>query len=218
MIEMNGDLPQLPDIYRMLAWAIGPAVLALFIVALLRLRRWLRGDNRPSDQVARTRLGRLSGGLPLDVSLIAASGTRAPAHDTLGELFLRPSWGLRLVTFGLPIVGFYLVQQTYARPGIFVGTIDIVMLGIVITLMLYALLYVNIYELRYDRLRFAHRNWRFQYKEHNWKDLTDIREDGGYFFVLYVLPRGKVYVPKHLTGIEDFVAKAQAQIAENTKD
>ena len=130
---------------------------------------------------------------------------------------MKPSWGLRIITFGLPVVAFFVISRTYATHEIAVASIDYWALGIVIGLMVYSALFIGIYELRYDNFRLAHRDWRFVRREMRWDDLLFVRDGGGYYFVLQGQTAGRFYVPKHLTGIEDFLGMAEVKIAENER-
>ena len=213
MIGSDGDLPQLFDVYRWMAWAIGPTILAFAVLAGLRLRRLWRGERRASDGIARTNT--FGGSLPAELRLAVSAGGSRPAHETLGEKFLRPTLGLRLVSLVLPALALIYLAQAHQMPGLiddgFTRTIEWGLGG----LMLYSILYINTYQLRYDSYRFAHRGPAFTTREIVWKDVLSIRDDGAYFYVIRDINGGKASVPKYLTGIEDFLTVVQTQIARN---
>ena len=215
MAEMNTDLPGLFDVYRMLGWAFGPSVLAFAVLFFRHMRRKRRGIVLPSDKIKRTGKAAFGGHIPSELNLLASSGTGVPAHNTLGELFLKPSWGLRLIAFGLPVAGYFILGHVYSQPRIVASSFDVWAIAITFGLMIYAAFYIGTYELRYDDFRFAHRDWRFVKREVRWDDLMFIRDGGAYYFALHGAKSGKIYVPQYLTGIEDFIGLAQSKIAEN---
>ncbi|MDP5360636.1 MAG: hypothetical protein NWP79_00610, partial [Paracoccaceae bacterium] len=100
------------DIYRIIAWALAPTIVAFVILVVLRFRRTVRGQVNPSGLVKTTATGNLSGGIAPELSLLAGAGAGGPAHETLGEKFLRPTWGLRLITLGVPALAIYFLAQT----------------------------------------------------------------------------------------------------------
>ena len=213
MIGTDGDLPQLFDVYNWLGWAFGPTVLALLILAVLRLRRFWRGQRRASDGIARTT--GLGGSLPPEIRLLAGAGGSQPAHETLDEKFLRPTIGLRFVSLGLPVLAWFLLGPMLDAPGLVADDLTPVMVWLLAGALAYAVAYINTYQLRYDSYRFAHRSLLFTTREFVWKDLLSIRDDGAYFYVVRDIKAGKAYIPKYLTGIDGFLTEARARITKN---
>lgn len=213
------ELTTLSDVYRMIAWAMVPTVLAFAVLAFLRLRRWRNGQHLPSSQVQKTALGLLGGGIAPEARLLAGLGQNAKPQETLGELTLRPSFGMRVYPAGLLLLFLYLIDQMYLSgtnaDSVYRGPFDYGFAGLLLVLILYSILYFNVYELRYDRDRFVHRSWLFQRREFDWSKLLMLRDDNGFFYVVHGSTQGKAYIPKHLIGIEDFVAKVQAHIKMN---
>ncbi|MDP5083886.1 MAG: hypothetical protein NWQ23_00605 [Yoonia sp.] len=203
------------DIYRIIVWALAPTFVAFVILVVLRFRRTVRGQVNPSDLVKTTATGNLSGGIAPELSLLAGAGAGGPAHETLGEKFLRPTWGLRLITLGIPALAIYFLAQTRTTGDLAFPAVDLAMNGGILAVMVHVLVYTNTYELRYDRDRFAHRNWFYQRREFHWSEIRSIRDDNAYFYEIRMKRRAKAYVPKHLVGIEGFVETVQTSIARN---
>ncbi|MEM8537402.1 MAG: hypothetical protein AAGF56_06020, partial [Pseudomonadota bacterium] len=99
------------ELYRILALALLPTGIAAIILLLGWFRRSRRDQVRPSDTVARTMAGRIGGGLAPEMRLLASAGAGQTAQETLGVLFLRPTWGLRLITLGLVGAVIYFLTQ-----------------------------------------------------------------------------------------------------------
>ena len=205
----------LADIYRNIAWTMVPTLLAFVVLVVLYIRRRLRGQVNPSDHVQSTRLGTVAGSLPAELSLLAGVGAGGQAHETLGEMFLRPTWGLRLITIGLPAFAAYLMMEMQAVHQLQRLPMDIALNGAMALVMLHVLIYTNTYELRYDRDRFAHRNWFYQRRAFDWSEIASIRHDNAYFYIIRTHKRRKTYVPKHLVGIEGLLETVQTHVAQN---
>ena len=210
------DAFSMSEIYRSLAWALGPTVVAGVILAALRLRRRLSGQGpRPSEDVQKTVLASLDGGLPADVSLIANVGRNAAPHQTLNENILRPTTGLRLLMYGFPVLLYVILVQMQSVQGLSI-TEDVITVwasAILFVLMVHNILYFSIYELRYDTMRIVHLSWLYRRVELDMAHLLSIRDDGMYFYILRSDDGKKAYIPKHLTGIEDFVRQVRASIS-----
>jgi hypothetical protein len=209
------ELFKVTDIYWHMAWAIAPTVVALVVLIVLRVRR---GRIKPSQRVDSTVMGKLGGGLPAELRLLADAGSGRPAHETLGEVFLRPAWGLRTITIGGPFLAAYFMTQMHSVDHLQTLPFDLTLNSVICLIIFHVAIYTNTYELRYDSDRFAHRNWFYQRREFGWRDILMIRHDNAYFYEIHTKDRRKAYVPKHLTGIEGFVETVQAHIALNESD
>ena len=211
------ELMNMSNVYRTFLWAVVPTVLAFGLVMFLRLRRGGRG--LPSSQVPKTTLGTLGGAVAPEASLIAGLGQNARPQETLGTLILRPSFGMRVYPVLLLGLFVYLFDQMYISgpngDSVYFGPIDLGFSALLIVLILHSILYFNVYELRYDREGFVHRSWLLQRRQFDWSKLLMLRDDNGFFYVVHGSIQGKAYIPKHLTGIEDFVQKVQTQIRMN---
>jgi len=213
------DTVSLADLYRSIAWAVVPTMIALVIFGVLWLRRRRGGQTLPSSQVEKTALGAFSGGIGADVNLFARLGQNAKPQETLGELTLRPNLGMRIYPVLLLVLLYGLVDQMYLSgpnaDSVMIGPFDYGMIGLLLMFFLHSILYFNLYELRYDRDRFVHRSWFFQRREFDWSKLLMLRDDNGFFYVVHGSTQGKAYVPKFLIGVEDFVATVQMHIKRN---
>jgi hypothetical protein len=206
------ELFKVTDIYWNMVWAIAPTVVALVVLIVLRVRR---GRIKPSERVDSTGMGKLGGGLPAELRLLAGVGTGGRAHETLGEVFLRPTLGLRAITIGFSVLAAYFMTQMHTVDHLQTLPLDLTLNGAICLVIFHVAIYTNTYELRYDSDRFAHRNWFYQRREFRWSDILMIRHDNAYFYEIHTKDRRKAYVPKHLTGIEGFVETVQTHIALN---
>ena len=206
------DMFDITEIYRSVGWAIGPTIVAAAILLWLRLRRRLSGRKAyPSESVQKTPLASLDGGLPLDLSLIAGVGRAAAAPQTRNDKYLRPTVGLRLIMFGFPVLLHFIMQslQTVQGANHPDERTNFIFAGFLLVLMVHNIICFNIYELRYDSTRILHRTWFYRQLELPMSRLFSIRDDGMYFYILRSDNGKKAYVPKHLTGIEDFLRSVQ---------
>lgn len=206
------------EVYRSLAWTLGPGIVAAIILLGLRLRNRLSGRAAdPSAGVQKTFTASLDGGLPLDLSLIAGAGRKAQAPQTFNDTYLRPTLGLKLIMFGFPVLLYFILQamQTVQGANHPDESINFIFAGILLVLMVHNIIYFNIYELRYDDTRIVHRTWFYQRTKLPMSRLLSIRDDGMYFYILHTDNGKKAYVPKHLIGIEDFIRYVRASIAKN---
>ncbi len=212
------DAFNITEVYRSLAWAFGPGIVAAIILLGLRLRNWLSGRAAdPSAGVQKTLTASLDGGLPLDLSLIAGAGRKGQAPQTFNDTYLRPTIGLKLIMFGFPVVLYFILQAMQTTQGYDLANDQITQVFAIamFVIMVHNIIYFNIYELRYDDTRIVHRTWLYQRIELPVPRLLSIRDDGMYFYILRTDNGKKAYVPKHLIGIEDFVRYVRASIAKN---
>ncbi len=215
MNPQDFELFRMTDVYWSMAWAIAPTVVALVVLIVLQVRRRRSGRIKPSERVGSTGMGKVAGALPAELSLLAGAGTGGRAHETLGEMFLRPTWGLRAITIGFPVLAAYFMTQMHAVDQLQTMPFDLILNGVICLLIFHVAIYTNTYELRYDGDCFAHRNWFYQRRQFRWSDILMIRHDNAYFYEIHTKDRRKAYVPKHLIGIEDFVETVQTHIALN---
>lgn len=206
------------EMYRALAWAIGPTVVAVIILLGLRIRRLMSPrPAAPSAGVQKTLIARLDGGLPLDLSLVAGIGRNGKAPQTFQDTYLRPTIGIRLIMFAFPILLYFILQSLESVQGTHPGGTNWnnVFSAFLLVLMVHNIVYFSIYELRYDDQRIVHRTWLYRQIEMPMQRLLSIRDDGMYFYILRSDDGKKAYIPKHLVGIEDFVRSVRASIAKN---
>ncbi|MEO1637942.1 MAG: hypothetical protein AAFU41_01680 [Pseudomonadota bacterium] len=219
---MNDELLKtliLTELAKSLAWIVLPLLLALCVLTYRWWRR--RSSGRPDVHVSKTALGAFSGGIAPEASAIAGFGMSARPQESLGELILRPSWGMRIYPFGLFALFYYLTDQMYVSGpmsgGVYVGPMDIGFVALLFVLILWCVIYFNFYDLRYDRDRIIHRSLLLTRREHDWSAVRSLRDDNAFFYVLRGTWRGKAYIPKHLAGIEVFILRLKDQIAANDR-
>ncbi|MEL6683720.1 MAG: hypothetical protein AAFN63_04670 [Pseudomonadota bacterium] len=218
MNAFGGDAQSLTDFYQSISWAIGPVLIAALILFGLRLWRWFTGQaRRPSENVPKTVLARLDGGMPADLTLITSIGRNAAAQDSLGEVILRPTIGTRLLMFGFPVLLYFVLQQVASVQTIPLSEDPLTLWfgRLLFILIIHNIIYFSIYELRYDGERITHLSWFYRRVELDISTLLSIRDDGMYFYILRSENHKKAYIPKHLTGIEDFQRVVRAAIAKN---
>ena len=210
------DAFSMAELYRSLAWAIGPTFVAAVFLLALRFRRRLSGQRPgPSEGVHKTVLASFDGGLPADISLIANVGRNAEPQQTLNENVLRPTTGLRLLMFGFPVLLYVILVQMQSVQGMPIAEdgISLWFSAILFALMVHNIIYFSVYELRYDATRIVHLSWVYRRVEIDMARLLSIRDDGVYFYILRSDDGKKAYIPKHLTGIQDFVRQIRASIS-----
>lgn len=165
----------------------------------------------------RTTLARLGmpfgSNLPLDTAFIANAGSQGPAQTSIDGQILRPTIGLRaLSAIGSAALLYFM---WLGDPALFPFS-DGIKLACTIAL-IYAAAYMFTYELRFDRDRMIARGWAFNRREHAWKDLVRIRDNGHYLYVLNFSNGKKLEIQKYLVGIDAFLALAERHISANNR-
>jgi hypothetical protein len=180
------------------------------------MRRWINrlfikrdSEGQPIEQtfMAKSTFGNLAP----DAALLASLGKNATPEKSLNDTILRPTIGVRLISFGasgLLIWMLWFSGQEYLPRYLYLyeATTSVV---------IYSLVYTNMYSLRYDRYGFSHRNGAFQEVDFAWKDLVSIRDNGHYFYALRLRDGKKTQVMKYLGGIAPLLTQANAAIAAN---
>lgn len=199
-------------------------------IAVLRLGFWMFGNGtsfgdwarhgllrRPRNATHDVQKSALAhagvGNLPLDVAVIAGLGKGGEAPQTIGDHFLRPTIGLRLISLGLSALCLYFIlfgPEEYRLP-------FPVMTWSLTAALIYGVLYIQTYEARYDDYRIVYRGWLFQRKEALWSEVYSINDDGQYQYILRTDSGKRVEIQKNLVGIVDFVSYANQRIAENRR-
>ena len=211
------------DIYTLglLAILLLPlAALAIFVALifgwpylLLQMRKRLnrrmaeindRGVDVPLTLAARLGLGRL----PLDVALTSRIGESALPDVSAGSITMRPTIGLRLSSLGLTAL---LVAITLSDPDHF-GLPDAALIGIA-ALVAHAVLFTQLFFVRYDTEAFTVLTQLFQSRSTPWSDVISIQDDGNYLYLFRTTEGRTVRVLKYTTGISDFLAYASDQMA-----
>lgn len=174
------------------------------------------GDVAGRDQQAieKTALAKLGlGTLNSDASIVASMGTKRAAPMTIDDHILRPTTGVRSISIVAAVAFGYLLIfgdiETYLGGS---NLMPYVMAASVV----YAVAFVQTYEVRYNRDRLIAPGRAFNRREQKWRDLERIQDNGHYLFVLTFADGSKLEVQKHLVGMADFLTFAQAQIAANT--
>ncbi len=210
--------------------ALGLSLLGCLLI-ILRLTFWLFGGGQSfggwfrhsllrqprnvTNEVQKSALGSLGvANLPLDVALVAGIGKSREAPQTIGDRFLRPTIGLRMISLvlsGLVLWGLWLGPAEFRLP------VPALQWGLS-ALLVYGVFFIQTYEARYDDYRIVTRGWFFQRKEVLWKDVISLRDNGHYIYNLHTEAGKKYEVQKYLVGIVDFVAYANTRIARNNSE
>ena len=181
------------------------------------LTRWFedrifRRNRTKETEVDITTAAKLDiGNLPANMDFIAGFGKEKAAPQDLTDTILRPTMGLRFIS--LVLVGACLWMVWFGPKDLIGGSLQLQM-GLT-AMLAYAAGYIQLYQLRYDHVRFVHLNWFFRQQAHDWKDLTSIKDNGHYMYELRMEKGRKVEVQKYLVGIPRFVAFAKNQVVQN---
>ncbi len=157
-----------------------------------------------------TTTGKLQGAnLPVDISLIARLGRNAePVHKDDG-ITLRPTIGLRLISFALTLITVWYIYYSVDL----VSEVDPKIVWVGGGLFLYMLAFTNLSWVKYNAESFSTMGYAFQTKSAAWRDVISIQDEGHYLYVLRTVDGQKLEIPKYMVGITDFLAYAQDQIA-----
>lgn len=204
-----------------------PLLILAAVYGLLLWRRWQ--GRAPGDRIARhfmeprvakeaevekTVFARLGGpSLPFSAGVVARSGTGRAADRMIDEHVLRPTLGVRAVSL---ISAGAILFVIWGTPGALVPSDGPITWGLT-ALIAYSVVYLFSYELRYDRDRIIAQGWAFNRREHAWRDLVRIRDNGHYLYVLNFEDGSRLEVQKYLAGMPDFLTFAQTRIAENLR-
>lgn len=201
-------------------WWLPYALAFAAFIALFAFQFWLKsflyrllsprgagGEQIRQSKLAQTHIANP----PLDVTLVARAGLNAAPHKTLGTTFMRPTAGLRVISFGGTAL---LMAFTWFGPPDLVPPAPFLREGITVAV-LYALLNIALYEARYDHTGLSAPNWFFQRGDYLWKNLRSITDNGHYLFELKFDDGRKVSIQKYLVGIPAFLTLAQSEIAKN---
>ncbi len=185
----------------------GPILLAWVLGRKLRdAARQKDSRGRPVQMNAMANAG--FGNLPIGAGFFASLGEDAGPQVGVGEIVMRPTWGVRvsgIVFSGLLIYishigyGDFVPASPYTWPVIGVALI-------------YAALATNIYEVRYDREGFSVSGFARSRKNVKWNDLAHITDNGHYLYTFKTFGGKKVEVQKYLVGVRDFLTYAQDQM------
>lgn len=193
-----------------LSLAIGPWIMigALWFGIFL-IRRWIYGlmAQRASSgqQVARTGFAHLGvGTLGADITLVAQLGKNAQVHEGLTGRRLKPTIGVRLISFGLSGLVMWLM---FAEPGQYIPD-DVYIMFPIVGFLIYGMLHTNLSYLRYDSEGFEVMDSLFRKQHVRWRDLIAVRDNGHYLYVFEVTDRRRVQVLKFLGGMPQFLTTA----------
>lgn len=204
-----------------ITYLILSVVLTVLLWRFIRLdramTRWFedrifRRNRSKETDVDMTTAAKLDiGNLPANMDFIAGFGKEKAAPQDMTDTILRPTVGLRFIS--VVLVGACLWMIWLGPKELIGGSLQL-RLGLTAALA-YAAAYIQLYQLRYDHARFVHLNWFFRQQAHDWKDLTNIKDNGHYMYELRMEKGRKVEVQKYLVGITGFVAFAKNQVVQN---
>jgi hypothetical protein len=210
-------------VFSLLSGLFIPAVIVgFFVVRALksfkagpkRAKRYTDVAGQDGHAIEKTALAKLGlGRLNVDAAVVASAGTKRAAPMTIDDHILRPTVGVRAISLALTAaLGFVIA---FGTPEILAdaGNLMKYLLGASVV---YAVAFIQTYELRYNRDRLIAPGRAFNRREQKWRDLKRIQDNGHYLFVLTFADGSKLEVQKHLVGMADFLTFAQAQIAANS--
>jgi hypothetical protein len=179
-----------------------------------RVNRLTNLRDSEDREVAQTVFAKTQmGNLPTDISLIAGVGKNVAPQLSLNETILRPTVGMRLISF---MISAALMWMTWLGDAHYLP--DIVYLKEAISLVVgYSLIYTNLYALRYDHQGFIHKDRFLREVDFVWRDIVSLRDDGHYAYIVRTADGRKTEVLKYLTGIRPFLTYAHEQIEKNSE-
>ncbi|MBT0957406.1 hypothetical protein IV417_08410 [Alphaproteobacteria bacterium KMM 3653] len=168
--------------------------------------------DRKGRRTEKTAGGKMGlGGKLGNVGVIAKAGTQAQAPTSLGTSVLRPTIGLRMISILLTPVAVYLLFFHPMGPEMIPFPYG---REVVMAILIYALIYIQTYEVRYDRDGIVTRDGFFRRKEFKWGDLISVKDRGTYEQVLK-FETGKMTMQKYLVGMADFLTLAHDHSERN---
>lgn len=195
-----------------LSLIIGPYFLAWKLGRFVNNKTAQR-DSR-GDPIARTSASRFGlGNLSPAAGLLAGVGQSAMPQMSLNSLILRPTIGMRLISFATAAV--LAVMFAIDDGSLFPRNIYVIA-GLVV-LVAYGLLHTNTYSLRYDTEGFTTRDDFFRQRTAAWRDVISVQDNGHYLYVIQLENGSKLNVPKYLVGIRDFLTYAKDQMAYHNR-
>ncbi len=171
----------------------------------------LDADGRMPDRTLGAKLG---GGLPFDTGMVARIGAGARARMSLNTTIMRPTIGVRGLSVGLSGLVLYLI---WGNPGAYFPAGQGLSLGIT-AFLLYGVLRIVFYEVRYDDRTLSTTNWLFQTCEFEMNTLIALRDNGHHLYKLRFENGKTIEVQKYLVGMPDFLSYARFIMDLNAKN
>lgn len=203
------------NVIALLAPIVAIALLIAVAIGIGRLRGALYSRLTPSASDGtrpKTTIGaRFLPSLSLDAMLLARAGLKAEPKSSLDTWILRPTLGMRIISLGLGALAVILI---WSVPELSLGsTGNAVVTGVA----LYSALVIGTYEARFDRDTVSAPNWLFQRREHAFRDLVEIRDDGHYLYKFRFSDGRTLEVQKYLVGIDKLLGYGQQWIRHNIR-
>ncbi len=197
----------------------------LIVAALTAVRLWLNAkasnavdrrfgqldaDGRMPDKTLGARLG---GGLTVNAGIVAQIGAKAKARMSLNTTIMRPTIGVRGISLGVSAVIIYLI---WARPGEVFAMGQGMMIATTLAV-LFGVIRIMFYEVRYDDRTLSTTNWLFQHCEFDMTRLVDLRDNGHHTYKLRFENGKTIELQKYLVGMPDFLSYARFIMDMNAK-
>lgn len=146
-----------------------------------------------------------------DVNVLANYGTAKPARETLGSRVMRPTLFAKLGTVIVALLGVAVAFLTdFDMPDMMIWLRPL-MAGLAI----FAVSHILSYEVRYDREVMIAESVLMPRRERNWRDLTEIKDEGQGVYRMRFRTGGKLRMQKYLVGMRDFLTLAHQHIDAN---
>lgn len=170
----------------------------------------LDADGRMPDKTLGARLG---GGLSVDAGIVAQIGGKAKARMSLNTTVMRPTIGVRGISIALSAIIVYMI---WASPGAVFPMGQGMMIAMTVAI-LYGVVRIMFYEVRYDDRTLTTTNWLFQTCEFEMNKLVDLRDNGHHIYKLRFANGKTIELQKYLVGMSDFLSYARFIMDLNAK-
>ena len=144
-----------------------------------------------------------------DIAPLASRGMARAAEESLGTAVMKTTWGMRLSAVLMALAG--VAALVFMDMGLDPAMLRILQL-VVAGLALLGIVHVFSFEMRYDRDVIVSQSLLQFRREIAWRDLVDIRDEGGGVYRLTSADGRRMRVQKYLTGMRDFLTRAHGVI------
>ena len=153
--------------------------------------------NTPSSRITK----RFSSPIEINPGLILSRlGAKEPARRSLDMMIMRPTWGVKLFSFVIAV----LLITTMMGPAGAAFRADLIIWALVGGVLLYLVVFLSVYEVRYDWEGVTAPNTFFRPKFHPWSDFISIEQTDNVHYKLKFVG-GTLKIKKFLVGMPTFL-------------
>ncbi len=176
-----------------LVMGVFAVIIAMIVERVATRRKNIQGThNIPKSQAI---VPRLNPG-----ALIARWGSNAPTHHSLDTVVMRPTIGVKAFVIGMVLLMLFIMSGEAGA----VFRNDIITVTFVVATVVCVLLFLSLYEVRYDSESITVPDVFFQSKTYRWDSFIAINQSDDVTYTLF-FEDGKVRVRKFLVGMPTFL-------------